>query len=158
MFLAIRMALYGLFAALAGQGLEFIAFDEATGQVDITFNIESLTTIAIGGVGFAGTFLASFTDRLRGPMQDESGTVSIRSLFAAVFGMILIGTVSACGPNGSLSPLGIASGLGCGLEINGKVAAGEYERGSLQWRTAVIACGLTVAQMEALEQASSDGN
>lgn len=95
MFLAIRMALYGLFAALAGQGLEFITFDEATGQVDITFNIESLTTIAIGAVGFAGTFLASFWDRLRGPVQDQSGAASVRTMLAIVFGLLAI---SACVP------------------------------------------------------------
>lgn len=90
MFLALRMALYGLFAALAGQGLEFITFDEVTGQVDITFNIESLTTIVLGAFGFAATFAASFWDRIRGPVKDEGGAVSVSSSLAVVLGLIAL--------------------------------------------------------------------
>lgn len=69
MFLAIRMALYLAFGAIAGQGFDFITFDQSTGDVSIAFNIESLTTMVLGALGFGGTFAWSFWDTAHGPVK-----------------------------------------------------------------------------------------
>ena len=55
MSLAIRMVLYALFSGLASLG--FIQFDATTG--DVAFNVYSLEMVAVGIVGYLGTFLAS---------------------------------------------------------------------------------------------------
>jgi hypothetical protein len=54
MMLYIRMALYALFALLAGQGL--ILYDHEAGTV--TFRVEDLALLASGAVGYVGTFVA----------------------------------------------------------------------------------------------------
>lgn len=69
MFLALRMVLYLVFGALAGQGVEFLTFDPDTGTVQITFQIDNLASILVGGGGFGLTFLSSFMDRVRGPRK-----------------------------------------------------------------------------------------
>lgn len=48
----IRIALYGLFAFIGGQGLA--VYDETAGT--LTFHVEHLTALAVGVVGFLGTF------------------------------------------------------------------------------------------------------
>lgn len=67
MWLAVRMGLYAIAGFAMGQGFDFYQFDEQTGQVDISFRIDDLTTFVAGAVTYAGTFAASFLDRVRGP-------------------------------------------------------------------------------------------
>ena len=69
MFLMIRMTLYLVTGLIAGQGFEFFTFDRATGDVTVTFNVESLALTISGLLGFVGTFIWSFWDRLRGPAK-----------------------------------------------------------------------------------------
>ena len=47
----IRIALYGLFAAIGSQGIA--VYDEAAGT--LTFQVEHLTMLAVGALGFTGT-------------------------------------------------------------------------------------------------------
>lgn len=72
MFLGLRMAAYLLFGAIAGQGIEGFIFDEATGDVTFTFNVDSTIQLVLGGGGFIGTFGTSFLDRLRGPGERDA--------------------------------------------------------------------------------------
>jgi len=53
--LYVRMFLYLVFGAMAGQGL--VIFDADTG--DVSFNIEDVMTLAQGLVGFVATFASS---------------------------------------------------------------------------------------------------
>lgn len=62
MALAIRMGLYFLFAAIAGQGVG--TFDQDTGN--LTLHVESLATVLAGVVGYVGTFAAGRWAKARG--------------------------------------------------------------------------------------------
>lgn len=62
MTLYIRMALYLIFGALAGQGL--VVFDQTAGTV--TFNIEDVVTVLSGLGGFVATFIVSRVAKARG--------------------------------------------------------------------------------------------
>jgi hypothetical protein len=55
MSLAIRMALYALFVTLSNQGVDI--YDPETDQ--ISFQLQDLTLVLSGIVGFAATFVAS---------------------------------------------------------------------------------------------------
>lgn len=62
MALFIRMTLYFLFAAVAGQGIGM--FDAESG--DLTINVENLTDLLVGVVGYASTFVAGRWAKARG--------------------------------------------------------------------------------------------
>jgi hypothetical protein len=61
MMLAVRMFLYLVFGALAGQGL--VVFDQTAGTV--TFRVEDLMLIVTGLAGYLGTFVASRFAKVR---------------------------------------------------------------------------------------------
>lgn len=63
MFLAIRMGLYFIFAAVGGMGIG-LQFDQATG--DVTFNIDLIATAIVSLIGFVGTFWTSRIVKRRG--------------------------------------------------------------------------------------------
>lgn len=60
--LTVRMVLYFLFAALAGQGL--VVFDQQAGTV--TFRVDDLMLLASGTGGYVATFWASRLAKRRG--------------------------------------------------------------------------------------------
>ena len=62
MALAIRMTLYFLFPLIAGQGIG--VFDPDAGT--LTIQIDSVTPILTGAVGFAATFAAGRWAKVRG--------------------------------------------------------------------------------------------
>ena len=62
MALYIRMALYFMFAAVAGQGVG--TFDQTTG--DLTLHVESLATVLAGLAGYVVTFVAGRVAKARG--------------------------------------------------------------------------------------------
>ena len=62
MALFIRMALYAVFAILAGQGL--VIFDHDAGTV--TFRIDDVVLLISGAIGFVGTFWASRVAKAKG--------------------------------------------------------------------------------------------
>ena len=116
-----------------------------------------LTAIVVYAKGNANTLNTADPNKVREFLNGQGGMATIRTMIALVFGMLLVLMLAACDPDRPLSPLAIITGLGCASEINSRVAAGEFERGSPEWRTAGIACGLTIAQVEALEQEEANG-
>jgi hypothetical protein len=62
MMLAIRMGLYLIFGAMAGQGL--VVYDQVAGTV--TFEVEHLAIGLAGLAGYAATFITSRIAKARG--------------------------------------------------------------------------------------------
>lgn len=62
MMLFIRMVLYAVFAALAGQGV--LLFDDAAGTV--TFRVEDLALLIGGAAGYVLTFIGSRIAKAKG--------------------------------------------------------------------------------------------
>ena len=108
------------------------------------WTVAVLTSLVVYAKGNAHTVYTDDPEAVRSFILDESGAASIWTLIVTVIGLAVLG---AC------SPLSTQAAITCASGVSDRVVAGELERGSPEYKAAIVACAsplLTAAAIDSL--------